>query len=169
MGTGQFLYIIIALMALMSLTMSMYKLQVHNLENVIENQLRVNAISLSEAIIEEVWTKYFDKIVVPGATNNEISAPTSFTSTAQLGAEAGEVYPNFNDIDDFNNWSQDILFGADYLTVDAKVVYARRDGSNNLVETSNKSLMKKLILKISGMNGRVVYQTEYYYPYLLSN
>ncbi|PID28605.1 MAG: hypothetical protein CSB55_04540 [Candidatus Cloacimonadota bacterium] len=164
MGMGQYLYLAVALILLMSLTFSMYQLQLYNLENVMENQLRVNAVSLSEAIIEEAWTKYFDNSMTLGTFNPQ-NVPSGFTPKSKFGPEYGETFPNFNDLDDYHGMDENILFGADYLNVKAKVTYAQRDASNNLTETTSKTLMKKIKLEISTINGKLLHKAEYHYPY----
>lgn len=65
------------------------------------------ALVLAQRFIEAAETAQFDE-------NNSATIPSSFSST--LGPENGEVYPNFNDIDDYNgllitqNWGGSISF-----------------------------------------------------------
>ncbi|HEY4756507.1 MAG TPA: hypothetical protein VIH28_10655 [Ignavibacteriaceae bacterium] len=64
----------------------------------------VLAVSLGTSIIEEANGKAFDLAVSEDAITdiNLLTAPQS------LGAASGEVYPNFNDFDDFNGFTKTV-------------------------------------------------------------
>ena len=66
----------------------------------IENKISLTAISLANDLIEEIKVKSFDKSTTEFPTTNVLS----LTSSANLGPDAGETYPNYNDIDDYNNF-----------------------------------------------------------------
>ena len=65
-----------------------------------ENKVYLTAFSLAQNLLEEIKEKSFDRATVQFPTSN----PESLTPADSLGPEAGEVYPYFNDIDDFNNF-----------------------------------------------------------------
>lgn len=66
----------------------------------LDTKFGVLAVSLGTSIIEEANSKAFDK----ATDTTSISQTSSLTAVASLGPEAGEVYPNFNDFDDFNGY-----------------------------------------------------------------
>ena len=69
-----------------------------------ENKVYLTAFSLANDLIEEIKMKAFDAATVKFPTTD----PSVLTSPYSLGHADYEVYPNFNDIDDFNNYSRTI-------------------------------------------------------------
>ena len=66
----------------------------------LDSKLGVIANSIATSVIEEATGKAFDN-------NSDSSNVTSLTDlTSTLGKESGEVYPNFNDIDDYDGYSR---------------------------------------------------------------
>ena len=68
----------------------------------LENKVYLTAFSLADDVIEEIKQKSFDEKTLIFPTVN----PLTLTSPEALGQE-GEVYPYFDDIDDYNNFSRD--------------------------------------------------------------
>lgn len=66
----------------------------------VENKVALTAISLGDDLLEEMKGKSFDETTTKFPTTN----PSSLTPADSLGPEAGEIYPNFNDIDDYNGY-----------------------------------------------------------------
>lgn len=56
-----------------------------------------DAIFYAQQLMEEVKSKGYDQNTSPPWTN-----------PANLGPDGGETYPNFNDVDDFNNYSDTV-------------------------------------------------------------
>ena len=67
----------------------------------LENKVYLTAFSLADDVIEEIKQKSFDEktLLFPSVNPLTLSSPES------LGPE-GEVYPYFDDIDDYNNFSR---------------------------------------------------------------
>lgn len=60
------------------------------------------ALSLAESYIEEARAKaFFDETLNGGAP----AVPAGFTDPDALGPDGAEVYPNFNDVDDFDRFA----------------------------------------------------------------
>jgi hypothetical protein len=68
-----------------------------------ESKFGVLATSLATSIIEEANNKAFDEITI----GNPIADSTLLTIKDSLGRE-GEVYPDFDDIDDFNGYTRTV-------------------------------------------------------------
>jgi hydroxymethylpyrimidine pyrophosphatase-like HAD family hydrolase len=88
------------LLALVSLSFNGALLQSNTVE--IENKVYLTAFSLADDLIEEIKQKAFDENTLTFPTVNR----TTLTPTNSLGKE-GEVYPYFDDIDDYHNYSRD--------------------------------------------------------------
>ena len=69
-----------------------------------ENKVYLTAFSLANDLIEEIKMKAFDAATIKFPTTD----PSVLTSPYSLGHADYEVYPNFNDIDDFNDYLRTI-------------------------------------------------------------
>jgi len=100
MNTGQMLITIgaIALLAVVILRVSTNLLVTGNILD--KSKVSLIAVSLATSTIEEASNKSFDQATV----SKSISNVSLLTSRANLGAEVGEVYPAFNDFDDYNSF-----------------------------------------------------------------
>ena len=65
-----------------------------------QNKVYLTAFSLADDLIEEIKVKSFDQNTIDFPTNN----PSDLTQN--LGHGPSEVYPNFNDVDDFNGYTR---------------------------------------------------------------
>lgn len=69
----------------------------------VQNKVYLTAFSLADDMIEEIKGKAFDEATIqfPTATGN-------LTLPGNLGPETGEVYPYYDDVDDYNGYSKSI-------------------------------------------------------------
>lgn len=99
MNTGQTILTMGALMLFSTLMITMNTSYQTSGDLVIQSELGITASSLAISLIEEATAKAFDK-----STDTAIAISTSnLTRPENLGPESGEVYPHFNDFDDYNN------------------------------------------------------------------
>ncbi|MHB1688554.1 MAG: hypothetical protein ACYCVH_14470 [Ignavibacteriaceae bacterium] len=90
----------------------------------LQSKVSLTAFSLADNLLEEIKSKSFDQATVQFPTNSL----SSLTPPSSLGPEAGEVYPNFNDVDDYNGFIDTVAapyFETYYLT--CKVEYVNGD------------------------------------------
>jgi len=109
-----------------------------------ENKVYLTAFSLADDMIEEIKNKSFDEatLLYPTTATSILTPPDS------LGPEHGEVYPNFDDIDDYNNYSKLISAPhAEDYTVSCKVFYV--DGNNPDNPSSIQTFYKKVTVTVS--------------------
>jgi hypothetical protein len=102
-----------------------------NTELEVENKVYLTAFSLADDLLEEIKQKAFDEqtVVFKSIT------PTALTPTQNLGKE-GEVWPAYDDIDDYNNFSKPVsLPHAEKYTVSSKVFYVSADDQDELSST----------------------------------
>ena len=103
MNTGQMM---ITIGAIFLLAMVILRVNTNLLvtQNVLSNsKVNLIATSLATSAIEEITSKRFDQQTV----SNTVLYATNLTPTNSLGIESGDVYPNFNDIDDYNDFYSD--------------------------------------------------------------
>lgn len=146
MNTGQML-LVLGAMALLSLTMlSVNRVFVEQERASMEGAFLLVATSLGQGLIDEAIGKGFDEVVL---SNPPTSLPSSFTSAGSLGPEAGESYPSFDDIDDFNGYSRTDTtdVGVDY-TMNVLVEYVNGSNPDGSAEAS-PTFFKRLKVTIS--------------------
>jgi hypothetical protein len=101
MGTGQSILTVFAMLLLSTLMLRVNSTLLNSGNVVTNSKLGLTAIALAQSRLEEIKSKAFDQNTVSA----KVSATTGLTSASQLGPETGEVYPNFNDVDDFNGFT----------------------------------------------------------------
>lgn len=126
-----------AILALISFNFNSSVIQNSTVE--IENKVYLTAFSLADDLIEEIKQKAFDHQTVQFRSIN----PEELTHPKELGPDAGETYPNFNDIDDYNGFTRNVsLPHAEGYTVTCKVSYA---DPNNPEQTATAQTFYKLV------------------------
>ena len=100
MNTGQMLLTIGAMILLATLILRVNNNMSASTDTVYDSKFAILATSLGNSILEEASDKAFDQ----ASTSNSVSSLTSLTLPNKLGPESGEVYPNFNDVDDYNGF-----------------------------------------------------------------
>jgi len=103
-----------------------------NVEVEVENKVYLTAFSLADDLLEEIKQRAFDQqtVVFKAIT------PSALTAAANLGNESGEVWPNFNDIDDYNNYSKPVsLPHAENYTVTSQISYVQENNQDQISTT----------------------------------
>lgn len=97
----------ISLVAVISLRFNEAVLQNSSIE--VENKVYLTAFSLADDLIEEIKEKAFDATTVKFPTTDPLTltAPGKM-GIDQLGTGLYEVYPNYDDIDDYNGYVRQI-------------------------------------------------------------
>jgi hypothetical protein len=98
----------------------------------VENKVYLTAFSLADDLIEEIKQKAFDAATVKFPTTN----PSDLTPANSLGHGYWEVYPNYNDIDDYNGFTKTISVPhAENYNVSCQVCYVSETNPNTKVMT----------------------------------
>ncbi len=143
MSTQSFLSLgAITLFAITSLSFNKHVL--NNATNELENKVTLTAISLADALIEEIKVKGFDEVTLEFPT----SSAGNLTAANLLGAEPGEVYPHFDDVDDYNGFTKVASTPhAENYTLHANIYYLEPDKPE--LYTTSQTFYKKLIVTVS--------------------
>jgi len=100
----------------------------------------VLAISLATSIIEEASGKKFDA----NTDTTSIDDVADLTAPTGLGPKYGEIYPFFNDFDDFNRFTKtDSTLPSAKFDIKCRVVYVEPSG-NKIIEVNKRTWFKKL-------------------------
>jgi len=102
------------------------------------------ATSIAMSQMEEITNKAFDQKTCTSSANTT----GDLTKVDSLGRDPGEVYPNFNDIDDYNGYTkEDSTMPSAVFDISCSVVYVKE---NNLdVASTSRTWDKKITVTVS--------------------
>ncbi|NWF51017.1 MAG: hypothetical protein HXY49_10810 [Ignavibacteriaceae bacterium] len=110
----------------------------------VENKVYMTAFSLADDLIEEIKQKAFDANTINFPTNN----PAGLTPAGSLGPGWWEIYPNYNDIDDYNYFKKTVSAPhAENYTVYSRVYYVTATNPNQISTT--QTFYKKVVVTVS--------------------
>ena len=104
---------IAAIVLLALVTINVYKIAIGSQKTFVESEISSRAIYIGQSFIEEAKTKYFDAFTA----NGPITGEEQLTSPSVLKYE-GESYPNFNDVDDYNEFDKNVTDEGNRLMID---------------------------------------------------
>ncbi len=106
MGTGQMMITMVALVLLSVVILRVTNGFLMTDTLMLDSKVKLQAISICASIIEDGVGLAFDENTVDISNSPRIYATSlsQLTSPDSLKAESGESYPNFDDIDDYNNF-----------------------------------------------------------------
>ena len=144
MARTEILLTIAGIVILGTLTLIFRDILLDDDNNETEAEYQIMAINLLDKFIEQVALKSFDEASVNG---RPIGIPGSFTSPSKLGPEKDEIYPNFDDVDDYHNFSYtDTTSSGINYTIKVEMGYVTFDDTENFSNT--QSIMKRMNVSI---------------------
>jgi MSHA pilin protein MshD len=148
MNTGQMLLTIVAVL-LLGLTVITVNSTFSQHGMVLEKtEVGVYATSLATSLIQEATGRSFDEMTVDTVVNST----TDLTLPANLGPESGEVYPAFDDFDDYNGLVRTVdVQGTDVFTVWSTVSYVVDDHPNST--STNRTYHKRIDIAVAGSSS----------------
>lgn len=169
-GYDEIIYTIAAMVVFSMILMSANSMIHRNTELQVEGELEREVVSVAQNIIEESRTLSFDEITVDGIP--PVTAPDGFTASSDFGTqrsdETGEDITNrqtFDDLDDFDGWSQTYTVnGVDYNVIVA-VTYITGD---TYTATSSKTNFKRISVQVTNeyLTRQSGESTEYEFSYI---
>jgi hypothetical protein len=151
MNTGQMMLTVGAIMLLGITVLNTNRGSLQHGAIIAVTEVGIYASSLAQAKIEEAEGKAFDQFSASdtAGSGKVITALTELSSP--LGKEAGDVYPDFNDFDDYNYYSGSNPYrlfvpGVDTFRIQTTVFYV--DTSNPNVNAGTRTWHKKMIVKV---------------------
>ncbi|MCL5027777.1 MAG: hypothetical protein M1480_02025 [Bacteroidetes bacterium] len=116
------------------------------------------ATSLGQSVINKINTKAFDQ----GTIGDPVFDPTKMTPANLLGHESGETPATYNDVDDYNNFTEaDTTPRAGVFNILVHVNYVD-DNNPKTILTSSTSRTKRIQVAIS---NQFMKDTLYMYSY----
>ena len=99
---AQTILVIGSFMLLSILTASVNNAIINKTVDSYQTEAVISATTRAQALMQEVMAKEFDQNTVSGAVDTTIK----LTAVSKMGKETGEVYPSFNDLDDFKYYTK---------------------------------------------------------------
>jgi len=161
MQLGETLLVLGALIIFSLATLYLNDTKFDNNNTMMQTEFKITAIGIGQSFIEEAMNLQFDEVLTDTSFGG--SVPSGFTDVASLGAESGESYPNFDDIDDFNGFSTNINTNRADYNVDIVVSYA--DSATLSSGYSSKSLLKIMTVTVKSDFFTDSLMLDYLYSY----
>jgi len=161
MNLGETLLVLGALVIFAMATLYLNDSKLDNNTKLMETEFRLTAVGIAQSFLEEAQALTFDEIL--NDTTFTVGLPDNFTDVASLGPETGESYPNFDDVDDFNDYSVNINTPRADYNVDIIVSYA--DSANINPGYINKSFLKIMTVTVSSIFFSDSLMLDYLYSY----
>lgn len=145
MGTGQTLLTIAAMMMLSKMVLAVNNDNAQSGGSIEMAVYRITGTSLGLSVIEEATGLAFDE----KSDTVGISNPSSFTAVNKLGPDNGEVYPHYDDFDDFNGLVKvDSVSGSAIFKTSVTVQYVTI-ASNVISVSASPTYSKQMTVKVS--------------------
>lgn len=140
MNTGQMM-IGIAAFALVTMTiLNFNRGSINTQDALIYNKAFIVATTVAQSTLDEISKMEFDEEIAEG---NPIVTANDFSTV--LGVESSEVYPNFDDVDDFNNFTKiEIVPSIGNFNVSVEVTYMTDEFATTTTKTYNKNVTVKI-------------------------
>ncbi|MEE9187354.1 MAG: hypothetical protein V3U10_04870 [Bacteroidota bacterium] len=150
-GTHQMMFVVAAMTLLSQITIIVSQFMGSTIETNLQSEATITATGLAQSLLREVTMKGFDE--------NTLTDPADMTSDLTLdvnfGPDAGEAYPNFDDIDDYDEYARIVTTArlGDYR-VRTEVWYVRDNNLNE--EAPLRTFYKKVIVTVD-QNTNIAY------------
>ena len=152
----QILMVVGAFMLLSLLTISVNKSIIDRTNATYESESVIASSTLAQALLQEVTLRAFDQNTRFAA----VASPTGLTSVASLGKE-GEVYPLFNDLDDYKGFTRYDTARIGIFRSSVDVQYANPSSPND--SSTTQTFYKKITVSVITKDS-----TKMSYPVTLS-
>ncbi|MFZ1731892.1 MAG: hypothetical protein WBQ23_13315 [Bacteroidota bacterium] len=104
MGGVQMLLVLGAMLLLSILVLNTNRARFMSEQQMAQSEYTIAATAVGQSLISEISSKTFDA----ATSTYEFAAVSSFTAPNSLGHNSSEVYPNYNDVDDYHGFNTEI-------------------------------------------------------------
>jgi hypothetical protein len=144
------LYVMAALVLFSILATNSNASFIRNTNMQVESELEFNAIAVAQSIIDEARVKAYDQNSAGNDPNEIDDDMPVFSQPSALGPETGEVYPNFNDFDDFDGLN--LIRNTGYGDYGISVLVEYLNPNNLSISTSVTTIKKRMKVTVSHNN-----------------
>jgi hypothetical protein len=160
MNSGQMMMVLGAAIMFSLLTLSTNRGIINSTRTISESEQVLTATQLGDGMIAEIISKAFDA----ATADTFITNLNLLTAPGSLGPRSDEVYPNFNDVDDYHRLIRNIntpRMGV--FCVECDVCYVNDLNPNQVVWS--KTAMKRIKVTVSQQNLPKSVLLYYYISY----
>lgn len=159
MGANQLLLIVGALVLLITVQLSINSTIIRAYEYSLDGEATIDAVSIGQAMIDEINTKSFDEATVaaPKYTVSALTAPASLGrdgSGENVILDSGAVFLSktlFDDIDDYNGYTRRVKSSTlDFYTVRDSVYYVTE--ADLTVPSTTQTFYKRIEVVVTNAN-----------------
>jgi hypothetical protein len=145
-NTGQMLMVLGALILFSLAFPSLNRTLLDTDQTLMTTNAELTAISLAQKILAEAGCKAYDQICL----TSHPTLASQMTAVGSLGKESGETYPNFNDVDDYNNLTlnDSTTLPSVRFTVTGTVTYI--NPTNPSETMSSQTFVKRIRVTVTG-------------------
>jgi hypothetical protein len=163
MGKAELLILLGAIVIWGIFTLSVNKARFNNEVSIMQSQFEISAVGIANSYLEEAKSKAFDEILLGSSTPSTL--PDEFTAPGNLGIDTGEIYPNFDDIDDFHNYTVSDTSAEGFVyTVSITVGYVATSDFDNF--SAIRTFYKRMNVTISSPDLSNNLNLSRIYPYI---
>ncbi len=159
MGRSELLLVLGALILFGLTRLSTNRYMIDQNDAIWQREFENYSLALAQSFIEEATTKAFDENEI----NGNPTIKDDFTHPNNLGPD-GEVYPNFDDIDDFNGYAEIDTTTRAIFDVEIAVGYVQENDPQTVV--NSKEYYKKMTVTISNSNLIQPIQLSYIFGFI---
>lgn len=167
MNTGQTLLTIAALILLGTTIVTTNRTSFQHGVILQQTEIGLYAVSLAQGLIEEASGKAFDTYTAQPADTTLITQIATLTTDLSItpGPESGEVYPDFDDFDDYHSTTPRNVYitGVDTLKIWATVFYV--NPSNPNVSAVGRTWHKRMLVSVTGPSMLDTIKVPYIFSY----
>ena len=160
MGYRELFLVLSSTLILAMMTVSVNNNILQSKDTMQEIEIAYMALPIAQQFIEEAKSKKFDMNV---GIIDPATMPSAFTPWNALGPGAGETYPNFDDVDDYNNFNEVVnVQGIDFV-VSISVFYVQ--DSNLEVDAKTETFFKNMTVTVTSewFTGQVLLKHVFSY------
>jgi len=162
MGKAELLILLGAIVIWGIYTLSINEARFNNEISIMQSQFEISAVGVANSYLEEAKSKAFDEILLSSTSS---TLPDSFMAPGSMGVDAGEIYPNFDDIDDFHNYTvSDTTSEGFVYTVSITVGYVATSDFDNF--SAIRTFYKRMNVTISSPDLSNNLNLSRIYPYI---
>ena len=164
MNTGQMLMTIGAMILLSTLILRVNSNFAGNTTTVYDSKFAILGTSVGASVIEEAMGKAFDEATV----DTSASSLSDLTAHNKLGPETGEVYPNFDDFDDYNGYTKiDSTMPSAVFKINCVVSYVNPNTPD--ANSSTATWTKKISVSVTSISMKDTVKLSSLFSYWIFN
>jgi hypothetical protein len=145
MATVETMLVLGALIIFSIMTLTLNDVRLDTDHTLMAGELQLTAVSMAHDLFEQAQNLAYDEVLTDSSFAGWL--PDDLTGPDNLGPDSGELYPAFDDVDDFHNYNAEWLTPRGSYQVQVAVQYA--DTGATGPQDSTSTLVKIMSVNIA--------------------